>query len=117
MEIFREITFEAAHRLPNVPEGHRCAGMHGHSYRVEVHVRGDADAVTGWIMDFGDIDAAFRPLREQLDHRCLNEVPGLGNPTCENLSRWIWEGLADALPLAAVVVRETAGSGCIYRGE
>ena len=117
MEIFREFAFEAAHRLPNVPEGHRCAGMHGHSYRIEVHVRGDADAVTGWIMDFADIDAAVRPLRAQLDHRCLNDVPGLGNPTCENLSRWVWEGLAEVLPVSAVVVRETAGSGCIYRGE
>jgi 6-pyruvoyltetrahydropterin/6-carboxytetrahydropterin synthase len=117
MEIFREFAFEAAHRLPNVPDGHRCARMHGHSYRIEVHVRGDVDPADGWIMDFADIDDAFRPLREQLDHSCLNEVPGLDNPTSENLSRWVWAGLADTLPVSAVVVRETAGSGCVYRGE
>jgi 6-pyruvoyltetrahydropterin/6-carboxytetrahydropterin synthase len=117
MEIFREYAFEAAHRLPNVPEGHKCARLHGHSYRVEVHVRGNIDATTGWIMDFAKIDEAFRPLKDQLDHGYLNDVPGLENPTSENLSRWVWEGLVDILPVSAIVVRETRGSGCIYRGE
>jgi len=117
MEIFREFTFEAAHRLPNVPAGHKCARLHGHSYRVEIHLRGDVDPVAGWVTDFGDIKAAFRPLHEQLDHNYLNEVPGLENPTSEVLARWIWERLADALPLSAVVIRETCTSGCIYRGE
>ena len=117
MEIFREFTFEAAHRLPHVPEGHKCARLHGHSYRVEIHLRGDVDPVAGWVTDFGDIKAAFRPLHEQLDHNYLNEVPGLENPTSEVLARWIWERLADALPLSAVVIRETCTSGCIYRGE
>jgi len=117
MEIFREFTFEAAHRLPQVPEGHKCARLHGHSYRVEIHLRGDVDPVAGWVTDFGDIKAAFRPLYDQLDHNYLNEVPGLANPTSEVLARWIWERLADALPLSAVVIRETCTSGCIYRGE
>ena len=117
MEIFREFTFEAAHRLPNVPAGHKCARLHGHSYRVEIHLRGDVDPVAGWVTDFGDIKAAFRPLYDQLDHNYLNEVPGLANPTSEVLARWIWERLADALPLSAVVIRETCTSGCIYRGE
>ena len=117
MEIFREFTFEAAHRLPQVPEGHKCARLHGHSYRVEIHLRGDVDPVAGWVTDFGDIKAAFRPLYDQLDHNYLNDVPGLENPTSEVLARWIWQRLADVLPLSAVVIRETCTSGCIYRGE
>ena len=116
MEIFREFTFEAAHRLPGAPEGHKCRRLHGHSYRVEVHVGGSVDASAGWVMDFADIAAAFAPLREQLDHHYLNEVPGLSNPTSEVLAAWIWDRLAPALPLVAVVVRETCTSGCVYRG-
>jgi 6-pyruvoyltetrahydropterin/6-carboxytetrahydropterin synthase len=117
MEIFSEVTFEAAHRLPHVPEGHKCARLHGHSYRVEIHVSGELDPEAGWVMDFADVKAAFRPLHDQLDHRYLNEVPGLDNPTSENLARWIWARLAGALPLSAVVVRETCTSGCVYRGD
>lgn len=117
MEIYREFTFEAAHRLPNVPAGHKCARLHGHSYRVEIHVQGEPDETTGWVLDFGDISRAFQPLHDQLDHRYLNEVAGLDNPTSEVLAQWIWRRLAGALPLSAVVVRETCTCGCIYRGE
>ena len=117
MEIFREFTFEAAHRLPHVPEGHKCARLHGHSYRVEIHVTGNVRPETGWVMDFAEIKAAFEPLLDLLDHRYLNEVKGLDNPTSENLARWIWPRLTDSLPLSAVVVRETCTSGCIYRGD
>ncbi|MFI9640461.1 6-carboxytetrahydropterin synthase QueD [Micromonospora sp. NPDC051925] len=117
MEIFREFTFEAAHRLPHVPAGHKCARLHGHSYRVQVHVEGDVDPEAGWVMDFGDLKKAFEPLRERLDHYYLNEVPGLENPTSEVLARWIWDRLIDQLPLSAVMVRETCTSGCVYRGE
>ncbi|MCO5969074.1 6-carboxytetrahydropterin synthase QueD [Actinoallomurus soli] len=117
MEIFREFTFEAAHRLPNVPPGHKCSRLHGHSYRVTVHVRGDVDPVTGWVMDFGDVKKAFQPLLDRLDHYYLNEVPGLENPTSEVLARWIWDRLGDTLPLSAVAVHETCTSGCVYRGE
>ncbi|GAA0425986.1 6-carboxy-5,6,7,8-tetrahydropterin synthase [Acrocarpospora corrugata] len=117
MEIFREFTFEAAHRLPQVPEGHKCARLHGHSYRLEVRISGAVDPSMGWIMDFGDLKAAVNPVIVQLDHYYLNEVPGLENPTSENLARWVWDRLADALPLSAIVVRETCTSGCVYRGE
>nr|WP_211302948.1 6-carboxytetrahydropterin synthase QueD [Allonocardiopsis opalescens] len=117
IEIFREFAFEAAHRLPNVPTGHKCARLHGHSFRVEVHVIGDVDPATGWLMDFAEIKAAFKPLLDQLDHYYLNDVPGLENPTSEVLAKWIWDRLIDQLPLSAVVVRETCTSGCIYRGE
>jgi len=114
-QIFKEFTFEAAHRLPFVPEGHKCARLHGHSFRVEIHVGGPVDPSTGWIMDFGDIKAAFKPLHAELDHRYLNEVAGLENPTSENLARWIWDRLRESLPgLSRVVVRETCTSGCVY---
>ncbi|MFL5579152.1 MAG: 6-carboxytetrahydropterin synthase QueD [Gemmatimonadaceae bacterium] len=118
MELYKEFTFEAAHRLPNVPEGHKCARLHGHSFRVRVTVRGPVGERTGWVMDFADLKAAFRPLDERLDHRYLNEIPGLENPTSEVLARYIWRELAAALPgLAAVEVRETCTTGCVYRGE
>jgi 6-pyruvoyltetrahydropterin/6-carboxytetrahydropterin synthase len=117
MDIFKTFTLEAAHRLPNVPAGHKCARLHGHSFRVELHVSGTPDAHSGWIMDFADIKAAFRPLYEQLDHQYLNEIEGLDNPTSERLAAWIWDRLKLALPLlSAVVVHETCTSGCRYSG-
>jgi 6-pyruvoyltetrahydropterin/6-carboxytetrahydropterin synthase len=117
-EIFREFTFEAAHRLPNVPEGHKCARLHGHSYRVEVHVSGSVGPETGWVQDFGDLKVAFKPLEDQLDHYYLNEVEGLENPTSEVLAKWIWDRLAtELLGLSQVSVRETCTSGTVYRGD
>jgi len=118
VEIYKEFTFEAAHRLPNVPAGHKCARLHGHSFHVRIHVSGAVGPTTGWIMDFADIKQAFAPLHEALDHRYLNEVEGLENPTSENIARWIWRALRDTLPeMSMVVVSETCMSGCIYRGE
>ena len=117
MDVFREFTFEAAHRLPYVPEGHKCSRLHGHSFRVEVRVRGDIDPATGMVIDFAEIKGAFAPLLDRLDHYFLNEIEGLDNPTSENLARWIWERLTTALPqLAEVIVRETCTSGVAYRG-
>lgn len=117
MEIFKEFTVEAAHRLPNVPEGHKCARLHGHSFRIEVHVSGSIGGTTGWVMDFADIKSAFAPVEKLLDHNYLNDIPGLENPTSENLARWVWERLSSELSgLSGVVVRETCTSGCIYRG-
>lgn len=117
MDIFKTFTFEAAHRLPNVPPGHKCARLHGHSFGVEVHVSGEMGAQSGWVMDFSDIKAAYQPLHEVLDHHYLNDVPGLENPTSEQLAVWLWERLKPALPLLSeVVVRETCTSGCRYRG-
>lgn len=117
MEIFKEVRFEAAHRLPNVPEGHKCARLHGHSFKVQIHVEGDIGESSGWVMDFSDIDKAFRPLLERLDHHYLNEIEGLENPTSEHLAKWIWERLKPELPqLSCLMVRETCTSGCIYRG-
>ena len=118
MEIFKEFTIEAAHWLPHVPEGHKCRRMHGHSFHIQVSVRGPVDAQLGWVMDFADIKTAWRAVHDQLDHRCLNDVHGLQNPTSENLAHWIWRALQPSLPqLSKVVVRETCTSGCVYTGD
>jgi 6-pyruvoyltetrahydropterin/6-carboxytetrahydropterin synthase len=118
MEIFKEFTIEAAHQLPNVPPGHKCGRLHGHTFHIRVHVLGPLDPHMGWIIDFADIKAAFQPIEEQIDHHYLNEVEGLENPTSENIARWVWQRLRPALPaLSKVVVQETCTSGCIYAGE
>jgi len=118
MDVFRVFQIEAAHWLPHVPEGHKCARLHGHSFRIEVHISGELAADSGWVMDFADLRAAFQPLFEQLDHRCLNDVEGLDNPTSEHLARWVWARLQAGLPgLSKVVVQETCNAGCVYRGD
>ncbi|MBA3459288.1 MAG: 6-carboxytetrahydropterin synthase QueD [Deltaproteobacteria bacterium] len=110
--------FEAAHFLPKVPAGHKCARMHGHSYSVEVVIEGEVDPERGWVMDFAEIDEHAGPLVKQLDHQVLNEVEGLVNPTSELLAIWWWNQLSRSLPgLAEVVVSETPTSRCIYRGD
>ena len=116
MDVFREFSFEAAHQLPNVPAGHKCARLHGHSFRVSVHVRGPVDPASGMVVDFADIDRAFAPVHDQLDHYFLNDVEGLENPTSENLARWIWQRVQAGLPVTKVVVRETCTSGAEYTG-
>ena len=117
MDIFKTFRIEAAHRLPNVPAGHKCARLHGHSSAIELQVSGDLGAESGWVMDFADLKQAFQPLYERLDHHYLNEVEGLENPTSERLAVWIWERLKPVLPqLSAVTVHETCTSGCRYTG-
>ena len=117
MQIYIDFSIEAAHRLPNVPEGHKCARLHGHSFQVRISVEGPVGEQTGWIMDFGDIKGAFAPIYDQLDHHYLNDVEGLENPTSENLALWIWQKLKPALPeLSCVTIKETCTSGCVYKG-
>ena len=118
VELVREYRFEAAHRLPHVPAGHKCARLHGHSFKVELALGGPVDPQTGWLLDYGRVDELFEPLRVRLDHYYLNEIEGLENPTSENLARWIWDRVRSRLPmLAAVIVHETCDARCIYRGE
>ena len=118
MEIYKEFQIEAAHRLPNVPEGHKCARLHGHSFRIRLVVDGPIGAESGWVMDFADLKQAFDPLFRQLDHNYLNDIDGLENPTSENLARWVWDRLRPGLPLLSrVEVSETCTAGCVYRGE
>jgi len=118
MEIFKEFKIEAAHRLPHVPSGHKCGRLHGHSFQIQIHVSGPVDAATGWVIDFGVIKSAFRPIEDVIDHQFLNDIPGLENPTSENLAKWIWDRIVPALPLLSkVVVRETCTTGCVYEGR
>jgi 6-pyruvoyltetrahydropterin/6-carboxytetrahydropterin synthase len=117
MEIRKSFTIEAAHRLPNLPAGHKCARLHGHSFTIEIGVGGPIDPVKGWIIDYADIKDAFQPIYDLLDHNYLNDIPGLENPTSENLALWIWERLkADLHNLTAVIVHETCTTTCEYRG-
>jgi 6-pyruvoyltetrahydropterin/6-carboxytetrahydropterin synthase len=117
MEIWKEFTFDAAHRLPYVPETHKCYRLHGHTYRAEIRISGEVDKNTGWVMDFSEIADAFASYLHRLDHHYLNEMEGLVNPTAENIARWIWEKLEGSLPLHSVTVQETEHSGCTYRGD
>jgi 6-pyruvoyltetrahydropterin/6-carboxytetrahydropterin synthase len=119
VELKKEYRFEAAHHLPRVPAGHKCSRVHGHSYRVELHVQGRVDAESGWLVDFGVLDDVFAAeVYRLLDHRNLNEVPGLENSTCEILCAFIWNAVRPQVPqLSAVTVWETADASCTYRGE
>lgn len=118
MELAKEYRFEAAHRLPKVPDGHQCGHIHGHSYRVDVHVEGEVDEILGWVIDYGDLSVTAKPLIEELDHRYLNEIDGLENPTSEMLAQWLWWRIAPEIPqLSAITVHETATSSCTFRGK
>jgi 6-pyruvoyltetrahydropterin/6-carboxytetrahydropterin synthase len=118
VELRKTFQFEAAHKVPNVPAAHKCARLHGHSFRVEVVVAGECDPRLGWLMDYADISDAVRPLLDRLDHYYLNESPGLENATSENLAKWIWDRLKPKVPLLTeIVVAETCLSRCIYRGQ
>lgn len=117
VDLVKEFSFEAAHRLPHAPPDHKCARLHGHSFKCEVAVRGDVDPEKGWFIDYADITEAFEPIRLQLDHYYLNEVEGLANPTSENLARWVWERLDGLKGLHRVTIRETCTVRCDYFGE
>ena len=118
MQIYKEFSFEAAHQLPNVPAEHKCARLHGHSFKVKITVEGELEKDSGWVMDYADISKAFKPILKQLDHFYLNEIEGLDNPTSENIARWIWNRLKSELPaLYTIEIKETCTSGCIYKGK
>ena len=117
VRLVRKFTFEAAHRLPNVPLDHKCYRLHGHSFKVALVCEGDIDPRTGWLIDFGELKGCMAPLLDQLDHHYLNEIEGLENPTSENLARWIWMRVKPIVPcLAQVSVAETCTARCEYRG-
>jgi 6-pyruvoyltetrahydropterin/6-carboxytetrahydropterin synthase len=118
VRLVHEFRFEAAHALPKVPPGHKCARMHGHSFKVELSVVGDVNPETGWLIDFGVIDDLWRPIHARIDHNTLNDIVGLENPTSENLARWLWDQLKPRLPeLDQVTLWETFDARCEYRGE
>ena len=118
MEIFKIYQVEVAHFLPNVTQDHPCRQIHGHTIFIELYFSGPVDPQMGWVIDFGEIDKGFMPIKQQLDHKFLNEIEGLKNPTSENLARWLWPKVKSLLPqLSKIIVNENQMSGCIYRGE
>ena len=127
IEVFKEFKFEAAHKLPNVPEGHKCARLHGHSFVVQVYVTGVMSEEKGWIVDFADIKKCWKAIEPLLDHNYLNDVEGLENPTSEVIARWIWRKLSQPIrmidptnaarsKLTKIVVKETCSSGAVFTG-
>jgi 6-pyruvoyltetrahydropterin/6-carboxytetrahydropterin synthase len=118
MELRKTFQFEAAHLLPGLPKSHKCRRLHGHSFQIEIVVVGELDEKLGWVMDYASISKLFKPIWEKLDHQYLNVIPGLENPTSENISIWIWKKLKPKLPLLTeVVVAETCTARCVYRGS
>ncbi len=118
VRLSKDFRFECAQALPNVPKGHKCGKLHGHSFKVEICVEGDVNPETGWLYDHAEISRAMNPLVDILDHAYLNEIEGLENPTIENMSGWIWKRLKPALPeLCEIIIHETPSARCIYRGE
>ncbi|UVK76871.1 MAG: 6-carboxy-5,6,7,8-tetrahydropterin synthase [Sodalis sp. Fse] len=116
--LFKDFTFESAHRLHYVPLGHKCGRLHGHSFLVRIEINGEVDPHTGWIIDFADLETVCQSLLNQLDHHYLNDIPGLENPTSEMLAHWIWQKLKPQLPqLSGVTIKETCTTGCVYRGQ
>lgn len=112
----RSFRFEAAHFLPKVPQGHKCARTHGHSYEIEISIEGEVDPELGWVMDFSVISEHMAPLLVTVDHQLLNDVEGLPNPTTELLAAWFWERLSGLPGLVEIAISETPSTRCIYRG-
>jgi 6-pyruvoyltetrahydropterin/6-carboxytetrahydropterin synthase len=118
VELKKSFQFEAAHSLPHLPAEHKCARLHGHSFKIELTVEGQVDEKLGWLIDYADLSEAFRPIWEKLDHRHLNEIEGLENPTSENIARWVWNEIKPTIPLLnSIEVAETCNASCIYRGQ
>ncbi len=118
MEVYKIFNIESARSLPNLPEGHPCKNVHGHSFKIKITVKGTVNEETGFVMDFSEIDSAFSPIFKMIDHVYLNELDGLTNPSSENLCKWVWSKLIDSLPnLKRIEIKETESTGCIYEGE
>ncbi|MDG2213413.1 MAG: 6-carboxytetrahydropterin synthase QueD [Verrucomicrobiota bacterium] len=118
VELKKSFQFEAAHSLPHLPAEHKCARLHGHSFKIELTVEGHVDKKLGWLIDYGDLSEAFRPTWEKLDHHHLNEIEGLENPTSENIARWTWDEIKPKIPLLTTIeIAETCNASCIYRGQ
>ena len=118
MEIYKEFSFDSAHFLPNVPDGHKCKNMHGHTYRLRVYIKGDLDPHLGWIMDFKELKDSVGVVIDQLDHKLINDIPGLENPTAENITIWIWKQIKPLLPLLSrIKLYETPTTGVLYDGD
>jgi 6-pyruvoyltetrahydropterin/6-carboxytetrahydropterin synthase len=114
--ITKSFVLDAAHWLPEVPPGHKCGRMHGHTYTIVLGLEGPIDPKLGWVQDYGEITQIFTKVYAELDHQLLNEIPGLENPTAEVMARWLYDRLAEDLPLLKdVTVCETPTTSAVYR--
>lgn len=117
MKVFKRFTFDSAHFLPNVPDGHKCKETHGHTYQLTVYIEGDLEKKLGWVMDFAELQKALDPIIKSVDHKFLNNIPGLENPTCEIIATWLWNKIKPEIPmLTRIELNETPSSGVIYEG-
>jgi 6-pyruvoyltetrahydropterin/6-carboxytetrahydropterin synthase len=117
MTIFRQFTFDSAHFLPYVAEDHKCRQMHGHTYKLTIYMTAEPDEQLGWVMDFADVKKVMTPILDIVDHKTLNNVPGLENPTCELLAKWLWDKIKQEIPiLSKIELYETPKSGVVYEG-
>jgi len=118
MQIYKSFTFDSAHFLPNVPDGHKCKNIHGHTYHLKVIIEGNLENRLEWVMDFAELKKVIKPIVDQLDHQLINDIPGLENPTCERIGVWIWDKIKPQIPqLRRIELQETPTSGMIYEGE
>lgn len=118
MIIYKQFTFDSAHLLPNVPENHKCRQLHGHTYHLTAFVEGGLQKEMGWVLDFNDLNKIIKPIIELVDHKYLNDIPGLENPTTELFSIWLWDQIKPELSgLKKIELKETPGSGVIYEGR
>ena len=118
MTIFKQFTFDSAHFLPKVPEGHKCREIHGHTYQLTIFIEGPLDPIVGWVSDFADIKQKVNAIVKLVDHKFLNNVEGLENPTCEILAIWLWDKIKPMIPmLKRIELHETPTSGVIYEGH
>ena len=114
-ELKQHFQIESARFLPNLPSTHPCARLHGHSFKIVLTLLGDLDTKVGWVMDYNEISFAMKPLLIEIDHRVLNEVPGLENPTSELLAKWIYDRMIKKIPiLKNVTIAETSATECRY---
>jgi 6-pyruvoyltetrahydropterin/6-carboxytetrahydropterin synthase len=118
MLIFKQFTFDAAHFLPNVPDGHKCKEIHGHTYHLTIFIEGELDPHLGWVMDFAELKNVIEPLVKHVDHKFINNLEGFENPTCENMVLWFWNQIKPKVPqLCKIELKETPTSGAVYEGK
>ena len=117
MKIFKSFTFDSAHFLPNVPDGHKCKNVHGHTYRLTVFLEGELEPDLEWVIDFAELKKVINPILDTIDHKLLNDIKGLENPTCEIIAIWLWDRIKDKMPLLTKIeLFENTTSGAIYEG-
>jgi 6-pyruvoyltetrahydropterin/6-carboxytetrahydropterin synthase len=118
-ELTKSFGFEAAHTLQRQIARESSQRIHGHSYKAEITVAGEPDPASGMVMDIGVLDQHLSRVRAQLDHQFLDDIKDMGPATMENITRWIWDRLADAVPglVRVTVLRESCGERCAYQGR